>query len=281
MILYKQSIAPYKNVIFLHQTNGGVSLARNRGIGKSTGEYIAFVDSDDWVAENFIETLVSGFHDFEVDISICSVKYVYSSDDEKTDFIDSKIVPVYYSNSELYSQLLYSTEIAGFLCNKIFKKNLITQKLNESLYYSEDFVFTAQYCEKIKKAVYWDKALYYYRQNQNSVSNDFSYNDRIFSLLKANEYIKDVYERKAPEHLAEIEKNTLKIALNLRARYRISKIKNTTQYGEITAGIQKYLMLTIKSKKIGIKEKINIVLTFLFPTILFKMKNIILRRKIN
>ena len=47
--LYEQYIMPYKNIKFIHQKNCGVSAARNRGIEKSTGEYIAFVDSDDWV----------------------------------------------------------------------------------------------------------------------------------------------------------------------------------------------------------------------------------------
>lgn len=281
VIQYKQSIALYENVIFLQQTNGGVSSARNTGIEKCNGEYIAFVDSDDWVDEKFIEILMDGFEDPDVDISICSAKYVRNLDDERKEIKNLEVVPIYYSNNELYSQLLYSTEIAGFLWNKIFRKNLITQKLNESLYYSEDFVFTAQYCENVKKAVFWKTELYYYRQNQNSASNDFSYNDRIFSLLKANEYIKSVYEINAPEQVEELKKNILKIALNLRARYKISKGNNKSQYNEIRAKIKEYLMPIIKSRKVNITEKINIVLTFFFPTILFRIKNIILKRKIN
>lgn len=281
VVLYKQSIVSYENVIFLQQNNGGVSSARNKGIEKSTGEFIAFVDSDDWVDEKFIEILMTGFETSDIDISICSAKYVRNLDDEKKDVNKLEVVPIYYSNNELYSQLLYSTEIAGFLCNKIFRKNLITQKLNESLYYSEDFVFTAQYCENVKKAVFWKTELYYYRQNQNSASNDFSYNDRIYSLLKANEYIKNVYEKKDPEQVEELEKNILKIALNLRARYKISKGNNISQYDEIRTKIKKYLIPIVKSRKINIKEKINVVLTFLFPTILFRIKNVILKRNIN
>lgn len=280
VILYEQFITSYKNIKLIHQKNNGVSAARNRGIAESTGEYIAFVDSDDWIAPNFIEILINGFDDFDVDISMCSVEYVEDVKCEKKGYVNSKVVPIFYSNRELYSQLLYSSKVSGFLWNKIFKKNLITQKLNESLYYSEDFVFTAQYSENVRRAVFWDLPLYYYRQNQNSVSNDFSYNNRIFSLLKANKYLIHIYEEQAPEYLPEINKNILKIALNLRARYKLSKTKNISQYDEIVQVINKYLMCTLKSKKINIKEKVNIVLTFLFPTTLFKVKNIMLGRKI-
>lgn len=280
VILYKQYIMPYKNIEFIHQKNCGVSAARNRGIEKSTGEYIAFVDSDDWVDPNFVKILMTGFSDSDAEISICSAEYVDDENCRKKECENLKVAPIFYSNRELYLQLLYSTKISGFLCNKIFKKNLITQKLNETLYYSEDFVFTAQYSENVKRAVYWDRALYHYRQNQNSVSNDFSYNNRIFSLLKSNKYLIHIYEKKAPECLPEMNKNILKIALNLRARYKLSKPNNIAQYDEIVQVIYKYLMRTLTSKKINIREKVNIILTFLFPVTLFKVKNKILGRKI-
>lgn len=278
--LYEQYIMPYKNIKFIHQKNCGVSAARNRGIEKSTGEYIAFVDSDDWVAPDFVKILMTGFYEYDVEISICSAEYVDNENCKKKECRNLKVEPILYSNRELYLQLLYSTKISGFLWNKIFKKNLIPQKLNETLYYSEDFVFTAQYSENIKRAVYWDRALYHYRQNQNSVSNDFSYNNRIFSLLKANEYLIHIYEKQAPECLPEMNKNILKIALNLRARYKLSKSDNIEQYDEIVQVIYKYLMCTLTSKKINIREKINIILTFMFPNTLFKVKNKILGRKI-
>ena len=223
---------------------------------------------------------MTGFYESDAEISICSAEYVDNKNCKKKECKNLKVEPILYSNRELYLQLLYSTKISGFLWNKIFKKNLITQKLNETLYYSEDFVFTAQYSENIKRAVYWDRALYHYRQNQNSVSNDFSYNNRIFSLLKANEYLIHIYEKQAPECLPEMNKNILKIALNLRARYKLSKSNNIEQYDEIVQVIYKYLMCTLTSKKINIREKVNIILTFLFPNTLFKVKNKILGRKI-
>ena len=69
--LYEQYIAHYKNIEFIQQKNCGVSAARNRGIEKSTGEYIAFVDSDDWVDHDFVKILMNGFYESDAEISIC------------------------------------------------------------------------------------------------------------------------------------------------------------------------------------------------------------------
>ena len=80
--------------------------------------------------------------------------------------------------------------------------------------------------------------------------------------------------------MSDTKENILKIALNLRARYKLSKPNNIAQYDEIVQVIYKYLMRTLTSKKINIREKVNIILTFLFPVTLFKVKNKILGRKI-
>jgi len=66
----------------IHQVNQGLAEVRNVGVKQAHGEYIAFIDSDDFVSPNYIETLYSGVVDYDADISICSFSKVRSISNE-------------------------------------------------------------------------------------------------------------------------------------------------------------------------------------------------------
>ncbi len=266
--LYEQYIMPYKNVKFVRQKNRGVSAARNKGIESSTGECIAFVDSDDWVEPQFIEALVEGIEGRE--LSAIGIDYEDGIRRKET----IKAIP----SQELWSDLLYSTEIGGFLCNKLFRKELITQKLNEGLFYSEDFVFTAEYCRKVKTAGFNSRQLYHYRPNPNSASNDFTFNRKILSLLDSYTELEKIYAEESPDNLLQVLVNLYKIALNFRARYLLNKIDDPAGREKIWKTIRKYRGVAMKCP--SMKERVNMRLTYCFPVAMFKIKCKVLGRNI-
>ena len=271
---------PYRDgrIVVFHKENGGVSSARNLGLQKARGKYISFVDSDDWVESDFIELLVTGIETYGTDLSIVNFTYE-NGQQHKVKNGKNKVSPQFFSVQELWKQLLYYTEIGGFLCNKLFRKELITQRLNEKLHYSEDFVFTAFYAEDVQKAVFIDKGVYHYRQGQNNASSDLTYNDKIFSLIYSYGILEEIYCRIAPEVLPGVRRNRLKIALYLRARYKICKADAPEQYEKLEKVIHGYIGSVLKSE-ISFSAKVNILLTWMFPTLLFRVKNMILRRAI-
>ena len=63
----------------IHKQNGGMSDARNTGLDNATGEYLTFIDSDDYVSENFVDTLLNALRDNDADMSVCS--FVYAAED--------------------------------------------------------------------------------------------------------------------------------------------------------------------------------------------------------
>lgn len=260
-----------------HQKNRGVSSARNLGLEVAEGEYIAFVDVDDWVEPDYIEKLLSAI-EMNAEMAICNICYDYG-EDSNSDLTGSNLKKVEYNKSEVYKELLYSKEIGGFLCNKLFKKKFITKRLDESLHYSEDYVFVAEYCRQITKAIYLDSKLYHYRQDGNSATKELSYNSRIYTLMESYKNIERIYLEELPAEEVFVQKNTLKIALNLRARYLIGRVNNKEEYLQIIKTIKSRIILVLKSSKITLFTKLNIIGTLLLPRTMLKMKNKVLGRK--
>lgn len=265
-------------IVVLHKANGGVSSARNEGLKIAKGEYIAFVDSDDWVHKEYIACLAEGLNS-GADLAICSMTEIAEREIEDVAVLSKQYFQ--FDRNECFQKMLYSTKIGGFLWNKLFRKTLITHALKENIYYSEDFVFCAQYAENIKQAVFIDIPLYYYWQNLNSVTNMHGvYNDKIFSLLEAEKLLREIYVSNLPDSKDDITLNLVKVALNLRARYKYNKYNNTEQYQAIGEVIKEYYPNIRSSDKIRFREKINIFMTKNFPVSLLKLKSVLLGRKL-
>lgn len=265
-------------IVVLHKANGGVSSARNEGLKVAKGKYIAFVDSDDWVHKEYIACLTEGLN-WGADLVICSMTEI--AEREITDVAVLSKQYLQFDRNECFQKMLYSTRIGGFLWNKLFRKELITCALKENIYYSEDFVFCAQYAENIKQAVFIDIPLYYYWQNASSVTNMHGvYNDKIFSLLEAEKLLREIYISNLPDAKDDITLNLIKVALNLRARYKYNKCNNAEQYQAIEEVIKEYYPNIKRSDKICFREKVNIFMTKNFPVLLLKLKSVLLGRKL-
>lgn len=270
-----------KRIKVFHKNNGGVSSARNLGLKMSLGEYVTFVDSDDWVEDDFLTTLVSGVREESTDLSISGILYEYETNKTSLKDIKSERKTRYcYEKKEVYSAILHSKDIGGYLWNKLFRKELITNSIDEKLHYCEDFVFVATYAENIQKAIYINKKTYHYRQDIGNATGNYTYNSRILTLLDAYKKLKAIYARQCPKELSVIEKNLLKNALNLRARYIVCHSSVPKEYEIIKSTIKEYLWRVLKLQEISVAEKVNIILSWMFPSVIFQIKNGILGRKL-
>jgi glycosyltransferase involved in cell wall biosynthesis len=266
---------------FIKKDNGGVSSARNVGIIKAKGYYVTFIDSDDWVEPDFIQCLVENIENTNADLSIVDLVYEYPNNcNNGIKSGEGVSIRHEIAGDDIWGYLLHSTKIGGFLWNKLFKKELIPQLLDENLHYSEDFVFVAEYCKNISKAVFEERKLYHYRQSQSNATSNLSFNPRIMTLLDSYQKLESIYCKYAPEELANVKKNTLKIALNLRSRYLLNKVEDEVSLASISKVIDERMKQILLTRKISILEKTNIIFTWFFPTTLFRIKNKILRRKI-
>lgn len=153
---------------FIYQENSGVSVARNTGIYNSNGDYIIFHDADDFVENNYLDSLYKGIQ--MSDLVICGVgAQWYPCVDTYVD------IRQFLSSPSQYNYVQY----LNFSVNKIFKKDIIINNnifFDEKVKLGEDALFIAsyiRYCNKIRTI---PQRLYYYIANPNSATN--RYDDR-------------------------------------------------------------------------------------------------------
>lgn len=151
-------------IIVLHQENRGVSSARNTGLNTATGEYVVFVDSDDFVEADYIYKLYSKINEF--DIVICGIGR-YVSGEKQENLLDEMIL----NKAELISQTIGNNYIGGYLVNKIFNRTIINDnniRFNNKVHIGEDMLWILQYLNYCNRGIYLSHTLYYYRLNNDS-----------------------------------------------------------------------------------------------------------------
>ena len=178
-------------VIVLHKDNGGLSDARNFGMKYAKGDYISFVDSDDFVDNKFISFLMEKMIKFNANISACSFVDYYS-DNHKV-LKCKKNIEKYYSKEEAFKYLNIEGYFSDSVCNKLFRRDLFEEiKFPVSKKY-EDRRTIYKLIEKSENICYSSTPLYYYRQREKSIIHETS-NDA--ELIEATKEIYDFISKK-------------------------------------------------------------------------------------
>lgn len=174
-------------IIVIHKENNGLSSARNAGLEIAKGDFIGFVDSDDWLDENMYETLLKLIKDNDSDISCCKfIKAAHS--DEKIPVIDNEIIKSFTNIEGLnnfYTDLYTQTVVAW---NKLYKRNLFNNVVYPTGKIHEDEGTTYKLFYKANKITYTNKPLYYYRTTPNSITTR-KFNKKRLDII-------DVYDEK-------------------------------------------------------------------------------------
>lgn len=174
-------------IVVVHQKNGGVSAARNKGIDKAKGRYITFIDSDDSVENNYLSSMYTISED--IDLVIGGIKHIEINGNEY-DELYSKNQSLMELKRDILLEMIQNGSIK-YAVSKRFNRNILLEKnirFDCSMNLSEDTLFVANYLCTCKCVKYIGKTVYrYYRHNENTLS---SFNtDYVRKLEDANEKI--------------------------------------------------------------------------------------------
>ncbi len=157
----------------IHKKNAGASVARNLGIKIATGDYIAFIDSDDYVELNMYETLYNNLINVDADVSVCGRCVDYFMDDNNSLSIKSnnRSKKIIMSNID---SLIAMNSLKMFdmsVCDKLYKTSLFNNIRFPNVGKCEDFYVMYQLLYKSLKVIYDSKKLYHYCKRLGSRSN--------------------------------------------------------------------------------------------------------------
>ena len=180
----------------IHKENGGLSDARNAGLAIATGDYISFVDSDDWIDESMLQTMVDVLQTEKADIVECGVSYIDES---------GTVLRVRSCHDELQlfdkygalRALVRESEVFQTVWNKLYRKELLDGILFEVGKLNEDDYWTYQIFDRADKIAAINIPLYFYYQRNSSIMGEGYSVKRLDGL--AARYARMEYLQKYPE----------------------------------------------------------------------------------
>lgn len=181
----------------IHKKNGGVSAARNDGICISTGEFIGFVDADDWCEPTMYEELMGAVLSENADVARCNF-YVNYNRTQKI-FVSKGSDKQVVSGKQAISNAIDRDSGVGFgevIWNSIFNKNLVKQpdviKFDTNMIMGEDTDWLFRVLMRSKSVVLVANPCYNYNKaNEKSATHTVNYEKRLFSLERKLQYLKD------------------------------------------------------------------------------------------
>lgn len=180
-----------RRIKVLHQENGGIAVAMNNGIDASTGDFIATVDSDDYIHKQMFEVLHRNIKKYDADLSVCGFTYVNDKDESNinkyhTNEEKNETITVYNSKDALGKLYDGPFPIYDFAWNKLYRKELFKDiSYFEGKMY-EDVFIAHRILDKTSKVVVSNYSLYYYLQRIDSITGA-SFNFTSLDLLEALE----------------------------------------------------------------------------------------------
>ncbi|WP_289129529.1 glycosyltransferase [uncultured Clostridium sp.] len=248
----------------IHKNNGGVSSARNVGIENSSGQYIGFVDPDDYIDKEMYEKLYNSIKKEDSEIAISSFSYIINGKEEPQDISNKKLI---FNKNEAINNYFNNTYPFNysFLCNKLFKKELFDGiRLNTKILVQEDTEIMIKLYNKSNRVSYIGEPLYFYELRNGSATSNKISRGKITTeqaFLQVFNYTK--------ENLPQFKSKALLKYISCFFNIIIEIIKNYDEYQDEYYKLIKKLKLrykeVISNQQIPLKYKIHSSLLLFSP----------------
>lgn len=194
-------------IVALHQKNAGLSAARNLGVSAARGEYIGFVDGDDYIHTDMYKEMMLMAEKHNADIVECQrINFI---DEETPEGIQITRGYKLLSGKEALGQLISLEKKAGFpvyaVWDKIFKKELLENEEFPMGYIHEEYFYDAKIFLKAKRYIILSDKLYFHRERQNSITTS-KFSEKDLDKLKLISQRTNFLIEKGEEKLAKYSK---------------------------------------------------------------------------
>ncbi len=224
-------------IIVIHKNNQGANSARKVGIEKANGEYITFIDADDYVDKDYVLNLIENIGDSDICTSACNwIDITGNNHIEKDNFPIGK-----YETEEQLSQIFrhmifnmgcpydYYRGMLTYMVCKLYRKSIVLSVFNqidEKLEFCEDALFVFSYLLKSKKISITDKALYNYCHREDSITHR-----KINHYLESLERLFNSFTSQINGHIYEEE---LRIQIEEYVNYRLKQAPHYMCFKEVS-----------------------------------------------
>lgn len=188
----------YEKITVIHKENGGLSSARNAGIDIATGEYIGFVDSDDWIEPDMYDNLYNVAEKYRLDMALCGVELDFEDGSSKIYYSieNFKILNKEEALRDIFVNSLFFEEA----WNKIYRRHIFDTIRYPDGKIHEDTYIICKILDKCNKIGYIPNISYHYFQRSDSIMGNLKKIpsiDRIYSVYVVLRYLmnyKDIYK---------------------------------------------------------------------------------------
>ena len=226
-----------------HKENGGVSSARILGVNHAIGDYIGFVDGDDYVEPEMFEHLLNNALKYNADISHCGYQMVFPNG--RIDYYYNTGKVVKQDNITGLKDLISGNFVEPGLWNKLYKKEIVegferSELWDSSIKINEDLLMNYILFKKSKKSIYEDKCIYHYALRRNSASTSkkqlYHWNDPlkvIKSILNDSESGSEIYSISYERYLRALINLVLQKEYKEESKTAKDILKNEMRLGNI------------------------------------------------
>ncbi len=249
-----------KRVKVFHKENGGLSSARNAGIDAACGEYIGFIDSDDYIDNDMFEILYNSLIENHADISVCGVYDCYNDRIERNN-VDGKLYV--FSDQDALREVLYGKRLQAFAVNKLYKKEVFNEmRFPVGKIYEDSFLIPSIFANS-EKIVLVSVPKYYYQHREGSITS-FKFSEKLFDVIEASKLNLELVIRKFPSlkkqamfrylwaHFFVLDKMLLE-----------DNYRNIKNYNQVKSVLKENIFEILRNSCFEKSRKVSIILIYL------------------
>lgn len=264
-----------ENIIAILQENGGVSAARNRGLAAAHGEYIGFVDSDDWIEPEMYEGLLAALQGDGCGISACGYRIHRYDGAVFNEMVDSA-TPARLELNQALRSLIHPRGIQGFLCNKLFARSLLTRAgggelltLDMRIHVCEDLLYVSKCIEAAGHIAYDSRPMYVYCVRDYGGGENYNRERRASELIALDQLVES-WSGLSSELAHAIKQKYTSDAYHI---LRAAADAGDDEYIPVLQGhLRRYLKEYLRTDAVGLARKLRVVLALMLPNLENRVK---------